>query len=202
MESSAAASVAGECIDQTSMPTTSALIAGQRTTSISLQSIGATEQMNLIEETQHRMNCCKMRDRYDCTPQQYHGGLDKLWAAIGVNGVQDEDVFTMSARAIMQGQVWKRSAQHGSLRKALLYPCHCGRFTVDEWYGTKEDGYHKEKSVFEVANIDEARAIYRAVVTLRESHYMPAKDSYTSRDELDNFIVTGSHCRCKEHIGE
>ena len=43
------------------------------------------------------------RDSFDCTPQQYHAGLDKLWTAIGLKGVQDEDVFTLAARRIQQG---------------------------------------------------------------------------------------------------
>lgn len=41
-----------------------------------------------------------MRDTFDITPQQYHAGLDKLWDALGLTGVQDEDVFTLAARAI------------------------------------------------------------------------------------------------------
>lgn len=40
------------------------------------------------------------RDTFDLTPQQYHGGLDKLWKALGLTDVQDEDVFTLSARVI------------------------------------------------------------------------------------------------------
>lgn len=40
------------------------------------------------------------RDTFDLTPEQYHGGLDKLWAALGLTTVQDEDVFTLSARVI------------------------------------------------------------------------------------------------------
>ena len=40
------------------------------------------------------------RDSFDCTPQQYHAGLDKLWAALGLEGVQDEDCFTLAAREI------------------------------------------------------------------------------------------------------
>jgi hypothetical protein len=40
------------------------------------------------------------RDSFDLTPQQYHYGLDQLWKALGVTGVQDEDVFTLSARSI------------------------------------------------------------------------------------------------------
>ncbi len=40
------------------------------------------------------------RDHFDCTPQQYHSGLDKLWAALEISGVQDEDVFTLTAREV------------------------------------------------------------------------------------------------------
>jgi len=40
------------------------------------------------------------RDHFDCTPQQYHAGLDKLWRALGVTGVQDEDVFTLVEKEI------------------------------------------------------------------------------------------------------
>ena len=32
--------------------------------------------------------------------EQYHGGLDKLWQALGLTAVQDEDVFTLAARVI------------------------------------------------------------------------------------------------------
>jgi hypothetical protein len=40
------------------------------------------------------------RDTFDCTPQQYHAGLDQLWQALGLTKVQDESVFTLSARVI------------------------------------------------------------------------------------------------------
>ncbi len=40
------------------------------------------------------------RDTIDITPQQYHAGLDKLWEALGLHDPQDEDVFTLAARAI------------------------------------------------------------------------------------------------------
>ena len=40
------------------------------------------------------------RDSFDCTPQQYHTGLDKLWEALELTGVQDEDVFTLVAAEI------------------------------------------------------------------------------------------------------
>lgn len=45
-------------------------------------------------------------DRYDArfglTPAQYHAGLDKLWSALGVTGVQQQDVFTMSSLEILR----------------------------------------------------------------------------------------------------
>ena len=37
---------------------------------------------------------------FDCTPRQYHARVDKLWEALGLTEVQDEDVFTLAARAI------------------------------------------------------------------------------------------------------
>lgn len=40
------------------------------------------------------------RDHFDLTPQQYHGGLDKLWEALGCKGVQDKDVFSLAAEEI------------------------------------------------------------------------------------------------------
>lgn len=45
------------------------------------------------------------RDEFDLTPQQYHGGLDKLWDALGCKGVQDEDVFTLAANAITDARL-------------------------------------------------------------------------------------------------
>jgi hypothetical protein len=90
--------------------------------------------------------------------------------------------------------------QRGQLAKVVLYPCHCGRYTIDEWYAPSPGKFHKEESVVEVADTTEARNLYRGVFgKLRESIYNPADDSYSSRDEDDNFIVTGSHCTCSEH---
>ncbi len=37
---------------------------------------------------------------FDCTPRQYHARVDKLWEALGLTEVQDEDVFTLAARAL------------------------------------------------------------------------------------------------------
>ncbi len=52
--------------------------------------------------------CYKPRDHFDCTPQQYHAGLDKLWEALQVSGVteaetSDQDVWTLAVRAIERG---------------------------------------------------------------------------------------------------
>lgn len=38
----------------------------------------------------------------DISSAQYHAGLDKLWAALGLTGVQDRDVFTLAAERIRQ----------------------------------------------------------------------------------------------------
>ena len=37
-----------------------------------------------------------MRRSFDITPEQYHAGLDKLWDALGLHGVQQQDVFTLA----------------------------------------------------------------------------------------------------------
>ena len=65
------------------------------------------------------------RDSFDCTPQQYHGGLDKLWAALNVEGVQDEDAFTLAAKRIaeLEGEVER-------LRRGLAI--------IAAWAGTDE----------------------------------------------------------------
>jgi len=41
---------------------------------------------------------------YHCSPEQYHAGIDKLWAALEITTTQDEDVFTLAARAIEEGK--------------------------------------------------------------------------------------------------
>ena len=43
-----------------------------------------------------QLDCCDGSE-YGLTPAQYHAGLDKLWAALDVTGVQDDDVFTLCA---------------------------------------------------------------------------------------------------------
>ena len=48
------------------------------------------------------------------TPAQYRAGLDKLWDALGNEGVSDGDVFTLSARAIREARA-ARDANHHSM---------------------------------------------------------------------------------------
>lgn len=43
---------------------------------------------------------------YGLTPEQYHAGLDKLWTALGLTGVQDRDVFTLASERIMSAE-WR-----------------------------------------------------------------------------------------------
>ncbi len=58
------------------------------------------------------------RDHFDCTPQQYHSGLYILWAALGLTGVQDEDVFTLAAAELerLQAIVDKQAAAIATVR--------------------------------------------------------------------------------------
>jgi len=51
------------------------------------------------------------RDSFDLTPQQYHAGLDRLWCALGVDGVQEDDVFTLCAKRIAEVQRERDEAQ-------------------------------------------------------------------------------------------
>ncbi len=37
---------------------------------------------------------------YGMTPEQLHAGIDRLWKALGVEGVQADDCFTMAAAEI------------------------------------------------------------------------------------------------------
>jgi hypothetical protein len=39
---------------------------------------------------------------FDCTPAQYHGAIDTLWAALEVHGPQQDDCFTMAANEIVR----------------------------------------------------------------------------------------------------
>ena len=48
------------------------------------------------------------------TPAQYRAGLDKLWDALGNEGVHDADVFTLSANAISEARAG-RDANHRSM---------------------------------------------------------------------------------------
>ncbi|MHC4298017.1 MAG: hypothetical protein ACYS7Y_12000 [Planctomycetota bacterium] len=127
--------------------------------------------------------------------------VEKLWKALDLPPSRSEDVFTTAARAIQEGneigRIVRTQQMHGPLIKVVLYPCDCGRYTIDEWY--RVINIHKEQSAVEMADKDHARALYRRIFgRLRESHYIFNRDTYTSHDERDNFIVTGSHHFCKK----
>ncbi len=46
-----------------------------------------------------------IESQYGMTPEQLHAGIDKLWKALGITTVQDEDVFTLAARRIEERNV-------------------------------------------------------------------------------------------------
>lgn len=138
------------------------------------------------------------------TTEQYHACVAQLWDALGGERHPLLNVFGLAVGAIRTGpeleRICRNQFNHGSLVKVQLAPCHCGRWAVDEWYQRMVGlSFHKEHSAVEVTDLNDARAIYRRVFPrLHEAHYLPKEDTYTSKDPFDNFIVTGSHCFCKE----
>ena len=38
--------------------------------------------------------------QFDCTPRQYHDVIDKLWKALEITSVQEEDCFSIAAKEI------------------------------------------------------------------------------------------------------
>ena len=66
-------------------------------------------------------------DSFDITPRHYHDGVDKLWDALQITGVQDEDVFTLAARKIKDLQA-RVDAQHKT-RDGV--PVHIGSIVWD-----------------------------------------------------------------------
>ncbi len=118
-------------------------------------------------------------------------GKCKLWAALGVKGPQDEDVFTQAARAIVAGReairIMRCQYVHGNLERVILYPARAG-WAVTEWYLKGGGGRvaHKE-SVVKVTSEEEARGIYRPIFgTLRVAH---VRGNFARICEWDNFIV-------------
>ena len=91
---------------------------------------------------------------YGVTPRQYHRGLDRLWYALGLRGVQDESVYDLAARAIMQGDVWKRVALHGALQCVVLTASGDG-YDASEWYM-----YTQLQDVVHLPTVEEARKVY------------------------------------------
>jgi hypothetical protein len=58
--------------------------------------------------------------RFDCTPAQYHGAIDRIWKALDVQGPQQEDCFTMAAKEIVRlRKRVKELEDHLALRKEV-----------------------------------------------------------------------------------
>jgi len=67
-------------------------------------------------------------DSIGITAAQYHAGLDKLWAALGLTGPQDKDVFTLAAEAIIAGRPLSETIYY---RKVGGRSKRIGRLNVD-----------------------------------------------------------------------
>jgi len=96
-----------------------------------------------------------LRDRFDLTPRQYHGGVDKLWKALGITGVQDEDIFTLAARAIEDSKTLKtfrirvQSLLGPAHQDRIIYACNeiDARMIAFAMYGGKSDNSTKESHI-------------------------------------------------------
>lgn len=66
-------------------------------------------------------------NQYGITPAQYHQGLAKLWNALGITEVQNEDVFTLAAREIERSRPPQEPPDVEKLREALdwLHDMRC-----------------------------------------------------------------------------
>ena len=67
-----------------------------------LDAIQQDIQQDIDQETDEDAD--EIIDSIGITAAQYHAGLDKLWAALGLTGPQDKDVFTLAAEAIIAGR--------------------------------------------------------------------------------------------------
>jgi hypothetical protein len=67
-------------------------------------------------------------DSIGISPAQYHVGLDKLWAALGLAGPQDKDVFTLAAEAIIAARPVKETIYY---RKVGGHSKRITRLNVD-----------------------------------------------------------------------
>jgi hypothetical protein len=115
---------------------------------------------------------------------------DLIQAALGEASKSPQVPFGLVLSTVCAEMEFKR-------KLVQLYPCPCcAVWNVDEWW--LDDGrIVKAQRVMEVLSVEEAAAFYLPIFGgLKRSVYDPATDSYSSRDEDCNFIVTGSHGLC------
>ncbi len=84
---------------------------------------------------------------FGCTAAQYHASIDKLWAALEVEGVQEHDCFTLAAMEIERLRRRVQELESGQTESTVLLPCpFCGGpATVDDWcdeHGETGDATH------------------------------------------------------------
>ena len=96
-----------------------------------------------------KVKALKRYSVYGTTPEQYHAGISKLWKALGITGVQDEDVFTLAANAIEKRDKYKKTLAHIAL-------------------GTLEGGGSNHSSVHDSVGMADFSLDYPSTKELRE----------------------------------
>ena len=92
-------------------------------------------------------------------PAGIDDGIKKLWDAVGVEGSEHFDVFTLAVRAINQGNVWRMVATHGMLKAVTVSETPEGEYSVDE---VGEDYIFPD--VMRVESMAEVKAIYAPIL--------------------------------------
>jgi len=83
-------------------------------------------------------------------------------------------------------RIAKLERKWATLHQVLVYPCRgCGRFEISELYRST----HVEQYVANVANLGEARELYRPVMRLRECHYNREFGTFNLPPTRCNFII-------------
>jgi hypothetical protein len=66
---------------------------------------------------------------FGCSPEQYHAAIDKIWEALGVDGPQETDCFSMAASEIVRMRS-KIQELDRALYSAKRYFEHCERVSI------------------------------------------------------------------------